>query len=349
SDEVIKSSVKDLVPIPSESEGIPGTMYDVHLVNNPTPLEAKDHCKIVINSNDDISSSDDDSLYNENIKYVEASPYDSELVSLEATEIVIPEEEEIKDDNLCEKLLNVHLLITNIEALKDNLTPSSKSLTNIPGNLKTLTKGFYPPSLNFLSFNWESRNIEDKILVPKPPKNCAKCGHPVNGPYCQGCALLRERLEEDLVSYFQNFQNISQSSNDSINVVNAPREPFVVKQDHGEEIVQQYVLYSVWSLGSTNPQNTDGDAAFDEKEPDFEGSKPENLSIEFEDFSVNIINEDNAAGTLVHAIGQLSPNSTNPFSAAGPLNAAASPTRRKSSCIDTSQLLDDPNMPELED
>nr|GFC01195.1 hypothetical protein [Tanacetum cinerariifolium] len=26
----------------------------------------------------------------------------------------------------------------------------------IPGNLKTLAKGFYPPSLNFLSFNWES-------------------------------------------------------------------------------------------------------------------------------------------------------------------------------------------------
>nr|GFB81502.1 hypothetical protein [Tanacetum cinerariifolium] len=26
----------------------------------------------------------------------------------------------------------------------------------ILGNLKTLAKGFYPPSLNFLSFNWES-------------------------------------------------------------------------------------------------------------------------------------------------------------------------------------------------
>nr|GFC12675.1 hypothetical protein [Tanacetum cinerariifolium] len=79
-------------------------------------------------------------------------------------------------------------------------------------------------------------NIEDKILIPKPPKNCArcaKCGHPVNGPYCQGYALLRERLEEDLVSYFQNFQNTSESSDDSTNVVNAPREPIVVKQDHG--------------------------------------------------------------------------------------------------------------------
>nr|GEZ19670.1 hypothetical protein [Tanacetum cinerariifolium] len=58
-------------------------MCDVHLVNNPSPLEAKDHFKIVINSNDDISSRDDDSLYNENIKYVEASPHDSKLVSLE--------------------------------------------------------------------------------------------------------------------------------------------------------------------------------------------------------------------------------------------------------------------------
>nr|GEW73715.1 hypothetical protein [Tanacetum cinerariifolium] len=129
SDELIKSSVKGLVPIPSESEGIPDTMCDVHLVNNPTPLEAKDHFKIDINSSDDISFSDDDSLYKDNIEYVEASPHDSELVSLEATKIVIPEVEEIEDDNLREKLLNVHLLIANIEALKVNPTPSSKLLT----------------------------------------------------------------------------------------------------------------------------------------------------------------------------------------------------------------------------
>nr|GFB92449.1 hypothetical protein [Tanacetum cinerariifolium] len=129
SDEVIKSSVEDLVPIPSEFEGIPDTMCDVHLVNNPTPLEAKDHFEIVINSNDDISSTDDDSLNEENIEYVKASPHDSELVSLEAAEIVILEVEEIEDDNLHEKMLNVHLLIANIEALKDNPTQSSEFLT----------------------------------------------------------------------------------------------------------------------------------------------------------------------------------------------------------------------------
>nr|GEX55415.1 hypothetical protein [Tanacetum cinerariifolium] len=91
SDEVIKSSVNDLVPIPSESEGILDTMCD--------------------------------------IEYVEASPYNYELVSLEVAEIVIPEDEEIEDDNLREKLLNVHLPIANIEALKDNPTPSFEFLT----------------------------------------------------------------------------------------------------------------------------------------------------------------------------------------------------------------------------
>nr|GFB75007.1 hypothetical protein [Tanacetum cinerariifolium] len=75
-------------------------------------------------------------------------------------------------------------------------------------------------------------SVEDKVLVPKPLKNlakCAKCGHPVNGSYCQGCALSREKLEEDLVTYLKYFQDNSESSDDNTNVVNAPRESFVVK------------------------------------------------------------------------------------------------------------------------
>nr|GEV94019.1 hypothetical protein [Tanacetum cinerariifolium] len=129
SDKVIKSSVEDLVPIPSKFKGIPDTMCDMHLVNNHTPLEAKYHFEIVINSNNDYSSSDDDSLYYENIEYVEASPHDYEFVSLEVEKIVIPEVEEIEDDNLREKLLKFNLLIAEIEALKDNPTPSSEFLT----------------------------------------------------------------------------------------------------------------------------------------------------------------------------------------------------------------------------
>nr|GEU74475.1 uncharacterized mitochondrial protein AtMg00810-like [Tanacetum cinerariifolium] len=133
-------------------------------------------------------------------------------------------------------------------------------------------------------------------------------------------------------------------------------------------------------------RNTDEDAAFDEKEPEFKGRKAEsevnvslsssaqskkhddktkreakgkspvesstgykNLSAKFEDFSDNSIIEDDSAGTLVLAVRQLSPNNTNTFSVAGPSNAAASPTHGKSSYVDSSQLPDDPNMPELED
>nr|GEZ15024.1 hypothetical protein [Tanacetum cinerariifolium] len=43
----------------------------------------------------------------------------------------------------------------------------------------------------------------------------------------------------------------------------------------GEENVQQYVLFPVWSFGSKNPQNTDGDAAFEVEKPEFERRKPE--------------------------------------------------------------------------
>nr|GEV91284.1 hypothetical protein [Tanacetum cinerariifolium] len=163
SDEVIKSSVEDLVPIPSESEGIPDTMCDVHLVNNPTPLEAKNHFEIVINSNDDISFSDDDSLYKENIEYVEASPHDSELVSLEVAEIVISKVEEIEDDNLREKLLNVNLLIAKIEALKDNPTPSSELLTKSsstsPKYFLEETNTFYNSLPEFENFYFDLEEI----------------------------------------------------------------------------------------------------------------------------------------------------------------------------------------------
>ncbi|GJR88112.1 hypothetical protein Tco_0212123 [Tanacetum coccineum] len=53
----------------------------------------------------------DDSF--EDIDYIEASPLDSELVSLE----------EVKDDILREKLLNIYLLIAKIKSLNDNPTP----------------------------------------------------------------------------------------------------------------------------------------------------------------------------------------------------------------------------------
>ncbi|GJQ91446.1 hypothetical protein Tco_0002585 [Tanacetum coccineum] len=90
-------------------------------------------------------------------------------------------------------------------------------------------------------------SLENKILVPEPDSSpcCAKCGTPVDGPYCRGCALLRKKFEEDLLTYcvengiFQDSQDTSESSDDNTNVINAPREPFVVNQDLGVKFSQE--------------------------------------------------------------------------------------------------------------
>nr|GFA72308.1 hypothetical protein [Tanacetum cinerariifolium] len=138
SDKFIKSSVESVVPIPSDSEGIPDNMCDVPFHDNSPPLDvSKDQFEDFSDSNNDSTSNDDDSFSIDNIEYVEASPPNSELISLEVMEIMISKiggiEDDIlltiKDDILREKLLNVNLLIANIEALNDNPTPSSDLMT----------------------------------------------------------------------------------------------------------------------------------------------------------------------------------------------------------------------------
>nr|GEX31082.1 hypothetical protein [Tanacetum cinerariifolium] len=96
----------------------------------------------------------------------------------------------------------------------------------------------------------------------------------------------------------------------------------------GEESVQQYVLFPIWSSGSKNPQNTDDDATFGGKNPESKvyvslsssaqtkkhddktkgeakGKSPidsligyRNLSVEFEDFSDNCIDRQGFAPFL---------------------------------------------------
>nr|GEU56639.1 hypothetical protein [Tanacetum cinerariifolium] len=121
----------------------------------------------------------------------------------------------------------------------------------------------------------------------------------------------------------------------------------------GEEIDQQYVLFPMWSFGSINPQNTDGDATFDGKEHELDEKKPESevnvspsssaqsrkqddktkkeakgkspvesltrykdLNVEFEDYFNNNINEVNTAEELASPDQMISgKDSSNPLMA----------------------------------
>nr|GEU80726.1 hypothetical protein [Tanacetum cinerariifolium] len=71
-------------------------------------------------------------------------------------------------------------------------------------------------------------------LSQRFPQNCPKCGHPVDGQYCQGCALLRKKFKEDLFTYCTKNGILPDSfepSNDNTNTANALQEPFIVNQD----------------------------------------------------------------------------------------------------------------------
>nr|GEW07031.1 putative ribonuclease H-like domain-containing protein [Tanacetum cinerariifolium] len=129
----------------------------------------------------------------------------------------------------------------------------------------------------------------------------------------------------------------------------------------GEDNVQQYEPeFEGWKPGSeihVSPSNSSQSKKHDDKTKREAKGKYlvessigyRNLSAEFEDLFDNNINEVNATGTSVPAVGQISTSNTNTFSVVGPSNIAVSPTHGKSSYVNTSQYPDDPNMPELED
>nr|GEW54776.1 uncharacterized mitochondrial protein AtMg00810-like [Tanacetum cinerariifolium] len=108
----------------------------------------------------------------------------------------------------------------------------------------------------------------------------------------------------------------------------------------GDEVNQQYMPFPVWSTGSSNPQNKEGDAAFDGKSPVeyFTGNR--DFNADFEDYSEDSSNNVSAVGPIVPTTGQNYSNSTNPISAAGPSNTNTSPTHGNSSLQDASQPLE---------
>ncbi|GJV26611.1 hypothetical protein Tco_1379306 [Tanacetum coccineum] len=156
SDEVIKSSVENLVPIPSEFEGISDDTCDVpncddnrvnveselveSLINRDTSIVYSSKIDPILeefagelahiapippgiveadfDQNDDTSSDNDDFEDIEYISLEEVNDVDQEEKEFDLGDIF-----QIQNVILREKLLNVHRLISEIESLKDNPTP----------------------------------------------------------------------------------------------------------------------------------------------------------------------------------------------------------------------------------
>nr|GEW87443.1 hypothetical protein [Tanacetum cinerariifolium] len=130
SDEIMKSGVKELIPILSENEVTLEDKKECDLpVSEISPI-CDDHSKIFYDSKND----DDISVYDdfEDVEYVEASLSDPKIVSEEEENVVQQEEEEvdledisqIQDIFLREKLLSITLLIYNIKSLNENPIPN---------------------------------------------------------------------------------------------------------------------------------------------------------------------------------------------------------------------------------
>nr|GFD24116.1 hypothetical protein [Tanacetum cinerariifolium] len=99
--------------------------------------------------------------YNENIEYVEASPHDSELISLEVAEIVILEEEEIEDDNLREKLISSGSTTTHFDI----------SLSEYDSFIFDLSSDQFPPT-DRSNFTHEEFADELAHIISPPEYDC---------------------------------------------------------------------------------------------------------------------------------------------------------------------------------
>nr|GEZ07908.1 hypothetical protein [Tanacetum cinerariifolium] len=163
SDEVTESNAENLLPIPSECEVtlVDKKECDVPISEN-SPI-CDDHSDIFSDSkiDDDISVYDDDF---KDIKYVEASLPDPEIVSVEEENNVNQEEEEvnledmfqIQDVDLREKLLSITRLIANIESLNDNSTPDC--VLNSFESDNSLSEIFLPEFKTFCDHTEETRS-----------------------------------------------------------------------------------------------------------------------------------------------------------------------------------------------
>nr|GFB68309.1 hypothetical protein [Tanacetum cinerariifolium] len=170
--EVTESNAKNLLPIPSEYEVTSEDKRecDELICENSSTIDAcGNHSEILLDSNNDDLSSDDESF--KDIEYVDASVPNPAIVSVEGENVVQQEEEEIdleeisqvQDVVLREKLFSIIRLIPNIESLNDNSTPA-RVLNSFESD-NSLLDNFSPEFKTLCDHSEETRSEEAELFL----------------------------------------------------------------------------------------------------------------------------------------------------------------------------------------
>nr|GEW78795.1 reverse transcriptase domain-containing protein [Tanacetum cinerariifolium] len=236
SNEVIKSGVKNLLPIPSECEV---TFGDKRECDSPISENSPvcDNSDIFFDSkiNDDISVYDDDF---EDIEYIEASLFDHEIVNVEEENDVYQQEEEevdledisqIQDVVLREKLLSIIRLISIIESLNDN--PTLDRMLNSFESDNSLSDNFSPEFETFFDHTEETRSEEVGLFfsdnsIPSGIENV------VDDPEGDIYFLEELLIDDSIISHESSDSNFE----DNPSIPRPPPEPPDAETDAGEEI-----------------------------------------------------------------------------------------------------------------
>nr|GEV44427.1 hypothetical protein [Tanacetum cinerariifolium] len=236
SDEIIKSGVEKLVPIPNKCEVTSEDKreYDMPVCENSSICV--DHYEI-FSDDDDISSDDDDF---EDIEYVEASLPDPEIVSVEEEnveeEVDLEDVFQIQEIILREKLLSINRLIANIESLNENPTPDYVL------NSSVLIPIFEDPErlLNVVMNDISNNSTNDPLLEEvylfialdnSIPPGIVNFGYDSEGDIC----FLKELFIDDSIPFPNN--ESSESDFDNPSFPRPPPEPPDDEFDSEPEVI----------------------------------------------------------------------------------------------------------------
>nr|GEW51298.1 ribonuclease H-like domain-containing protein [Tanacetum cinerariifolium] len=182
------------------------------------------------------------------------------------------------------RLAYIHLGV--FLAIKDETTPILKTfLTGLENQLSLKVKVIRSDNgTEFKNFDLNQfcglKGIKREFSVPRTPqqngitkrKNRTLIEENFKG------RLMKDFLLDTLLTRTMNYHPVTAGNQTHSG---AGFQDIFDAEKAGEEVNQSYMLFPVWSSGSTNPQNNTDDAAFDGKEHDFDVKKPESQVILF--------------------------------------------------------------------